>query len=81
MNYIQIRDNTGTERFIESGALDGAISAGEVVAFRRSDGWVNVSAESLRGVKLVQKRSYAGQERRRFLLSRRKITPGSDDND
>lgn len=81
MNYIQIRDKTGTERFIEADHLDDAISKGEVVAFRRSDGWISISDEALRGVKSVRKRSYAGQERRRFFLSLHKSPLGRGDND
>jgi len=74
--YIQIRDNAGTERFIEEEHLDISIASGEVVAFRRSDGWVSVPSEQLRGNGITKSRSYRGQERRRSLLSKRRIPSG-----
>jgi len=75
--YIQIRDNAGTERFIEEEHLEASIASGEVVAFRRSDGWISAPSEQLRGNGMAQAKSYRGQERRRSLLSKRRIP--SDD--
>ncbi|MSM38106.1 MAG: hypothetical protein GJT30_00575 [Geobacter sp.] len=77
--YIQIRDNTGTERFIEEEHLDASIASGEVVAFRRSDGWISAPSEQLRGNGVVGTKTYRGQERRRSLLSKRRI-PSDDTN-
>lgn len=68
--YVQIRDREGAERFIEAETLESSISAGEVVAFRRSNGWINVSAEGAGGVRSEKKKGYKGQERRRSLLGR-----------
>ncbi len=70
--YIQVIDNMGMERFIEEEQLENCISSGEVVAFRRSDGWMKVPEESVRGELPVRKRLYGGQERRRSLLGKRK---------
>lgn len=68
--YVQVRDGNGTERFIESEMLEACISSGEVVAFRRSDGWIDVDAKFRRGVASEGKKGYKGQERRRALLGR-----------
>ncbi|WP_370543362.1 GSU3473 family protein [Geobacter sp. OR-1] len=70
--YIQVRDNLGGERFIEEEHLESSIASGEIVAFRRSDGWITVPAASFRGKPLYQENSYAGQERRRSMLSKKK---------
>lgn len=74
--YVQIRDNTGTERFIEEEHLETSIASGEVIAFRRSDGWVTVPSEQLRGNGMAKAKTYQGQERRRSLLSKRRIPSG-----
>lgn len=68
--YVQVRDREGAERFIEADALESCISAGEVVAFRRSDGWIDVKAEVRGGVSSEKKKGYKGQERRRSLLGK-----------
>ena len=68
--YVQVRDREGAERFIEAEALESCISAGDVVAFRRSDGWIDVTAEVRGGVTSENKNGYKGQERRRSLLGK-----------
>lgn len=78
--YIQVRDNNGTERFIDEEQLESAIASGEVVAFRRSDGWISVPCESFRGTSKTPKASYSGQERRRGLLSLKKMFQETDED-
>lgn len=68
--YVQVRDRTGAELFIKAETLESCISAGEVVAFRRSDGWIDVSAEVRKGGSSEKKKGYKGQERRRSLLGK-----------
>ena len=72
--YIQIRDKSGVERFIEEMTLEAGISSGEVVAIRRSEGWIDVNPELLRGMSSPRRNDYRGQERRRSLLGRRSAT-------
>jgi len=69
---IQIRDNMGSERFIKEDQLETAIASGEIVAFRRSDGWVSVPLEAHRGKAEFKINSYSGQERRRSVLSKKR---------
>ncbi|MBT0662757.1 hypothetical protein KI809_00435 [Geobacter pelophilus] len=71
--YIQVRDNLGNERFIEEELLESCIASGEVVAFRRSDGWITAPAGSVRGMDVTSDNSYSGQERRRTALSKKKM--------
>lgn len=68
--YVQVRDREGAERFIEEGELESCILAGDIVAFRRSDGWIDVSAQKRRGSSSDKKKGYKGQERRRTLLGK-----------
>jgi hypothetical protein len=76
--YIQIRDSVGAERFIEEEQLESCIATGDIVAFRRSDGWITVPLASHRG-KLQSKISfYSGQERRRSVLSKKRMLPETD---
>jgi hypothetical protein len=70
--YIQVLDNSGTERFIEEEHLEACISSGEVVAFRRSDGWMKVLEEQGRGEPAEMESLYNGQERRRSRLGKPK---------
>jgi len=71
--YVQIRDNIGNERFIEEDQLESSIATGEVVAFRRSDGWITVPSAAHRGKAEVKIKSYTGQERRRSVLSKKRM--------
>jgi len=48
------------------------------VAFRRSDGWMKVPEEPVRGELPSRKRLYNGQERRRSLLGKHKAKLPSD---
>ncbi len=73
--YIQILDSMGTERFIEEDHLEACISSGEVVAFRRSDGWIKIPEVAVRGECTARKYLYRGQERRRSLLGKHKVIP------
>lgn len=68
--YIQVRDIAGIEKFIEEDLLESAIASGDIVAFRRSAGWITVPTESYRGVLETVQYSYSGQERRRKKLSK-----------
>lgn len=70
--YVQVRDKEGTERFIEAETLESCISAGEIVAFRRSNGWIDVTTEDTRGMTLQEAKLYKGQERRRSLLGKQR---------
>ena len=78
--YVQVRDTMDEERFIEEVHLEPAIASGEVVAFRRSDGWINVPEESHRGKVSTPYGAYLGQERRRSVLSRTKMFPAPEGN-
>jgi hypothetical protein len=72
--YIQVLDNSGAERFIEEEHLESSISSGEVVAFRRSDGWMKVPEEPVRSELPEVESHYRGQERRRSRLGKHKAT-------
>jgi len=69
--YIQVRDIHGAERFIEEDQLELAIAAGEVVAFRRSIGWISAPVVSTLRSASPSGKSYSGQERRRSMLSKK----------
>jgi hypothetical protein len=73
--YIQVRYISGSESFIEEERLESSIAAGDIVAFRRSDGWINVPLASHRGKLQIRKSAYSGQERRRSVLSKKRIFP------
>jgi hypothetical protein len=70
--YIHVRDSLGNEKYIEESGLEQGIASGEIVAFRRSDGWITVPDESRRG-KSDGSNGYSGQERRRAMLGRKRV--------
>jgi hypothetical protein len=65
----------GAESFIEEHMLESIIATGDIVAFRRSDGWITVPLASHRGEQQSKKNNYSGQERRRSVLSKKRILP------
>lgn len=76
--YIQVKDNMGAERFIEEEYLETAITSGEIMAFRRSDGWVVIPVETVRRSSSVSENGYGGQERRRSKLGRPRKSASND---
>jgi hypothetical protein len=64
---IQVRFKDGREGLVDSPALEDMVASEEICHFRRSNGWVNASSAETRG---TSKRTYAGSERRRDILSR-----------
>ena len=53
------KDNTAD--MVKDYLLEGLITSGKIVAFRRSGGWVTIGKDSVRN----GKRDYTGPERRR----------------
>ncbi|MBI1921309.1 MAG: hypothetical protein HYS23_09555 [Geobacter sp.] len=57
---VQYRDNTF--KHVQNQLLDDLIDAGEIMAFRRSSGWVEIGRDQLRSKRAQP--NYAGLERR-----------------
>jgi hypothetical protein len=76
--YIQVRNSEGTESFIKEVELESGIASGEIVAFRRSNGWITVPFDSHRGDGNGDASDYCGQERRRTVLSKKRKIPETE---
>ena len=76
--FIQVRDVSGNEKFIEEDHLESGITSGEIVAFRRSAGWIMAPKKSHRNMQEPAEYSYSGQERRRKKLSKLIMFPETD---
>lgn len=63
---IQVRFKDGREEVLDSPNLEDLVASGEISHFRRSHGWVSAADAETRG---TSKRTYAGNEKRRDLLS------------
>lgn len=61
---IQIMRNYDTVEMVNARDLKQLIAAGEILAFRRADGWVKVGAEAVRG---DGGKVYDGPERREIM--------------
>lgn len=63
---IQVKYRDGVVDMVQAYMLQYLLAANRVLQFKRSDGWVTVGVDPLRG---PGPGNYTGPERRRFSLS------------
>jgi hypothetical protein len=58
---IRVLHRNGTYELVNHGSLDTYIGSGNVLLFKRSNGWVTIGTDPIR----VSERQFIGPERRR----------------